>query len=280
MSADNTRVDTQEDRQFEEVENALRYERRKKEVKEKLMKTVTEYYTDARAKFFGYDDESAAKRKELKMTETRLQWSISEDRPRSVGDFPAELYGRYAELIDEYLDYQIESARKDVASGNGAGSHWTFYVGLGASSASEVYFSRYFGTWMGKNYKIYDQRWGGNGSVGGKHKFARRISDKFSSVGKSAGILGMIMTGFDYHYKRITGYELLIEGASGAISTLGKIYGTAWGVGWESGRYITQQAWYQKAKFQLFYKWWQSQYGVPSYENRYMWDDFFENYKP
>jgi hypothetical protein len=245
------------------------------------MKTVTEYYTDARAKFFGYDDESTAKRKELKMAETRLQWSISEDRPHSVRDFPAELYGRYAELIDEYLDYQIESARKDVASGNGAGSHWTFYVGLGASSASEVYFSRYFGTWMGKNYKIYDQRWGGNGSVGGKHKFARRISTIFSSVGYAADFWGMYITWRDYEDGRMDLKHVLIEGASSAISAFGKIYGTAWGVGWESGRYITQQAWCQKAKFQLFYKWWQSQYGAPSYdENRYMWDYFFENYKP
>jgi hypothetical protein len=252
----------------------------KKEVKEKLLKTVKEYFTEARTKFFGYDEESNAKRKELKMTETRLQWSISEGHPRSVRDFPAGLYEQYAELIDEYLDYQIESAIKHGASGNSSGSHWTFYVGLGASSASEIYFSKYFGTWMGKNYKIYDQRWGGNGAVGGKHKFAQRISDKFSRVGRAAGFLGMYYTWRDYENKKMDLKHVLIEEASSAISTVGKIYGTAWGVGWESGRHITQQAWYQKAKFQLFYKWWQSQYGAPSYENRYMWDYFFENYKP
>jgi hypothetical protein len=32
---------------------------------------------------------------------------------------------------------------------------WTFYIGLGASAASEVYFSKNFGTWMGKNLNIY-----------------------------------------------------------------------------------------------------------------------------
>ena len=37
-----------------------------------------------------------------------------------------------------------------------------------------------------------------------------------------------------------------IETGSNVISTFGGIYGAAWGIGWESGRVITQIPWYRQ----------------------------------
>jgi hypothetical protein len=159
-------------------------------------------------------------------------------------------------------------------------TNWQFYAGLGASAASEVYFSNKFGTWMGKNFKVYDQNWGGNGYTGGKYKFAQSTSKLLSFAGKGAGIWGMLNTGIDYYQNEIGGSQFLIEEGSSAYSTFGGIYGAAWGIGWETGRYITKQSWYQRAKFQIYYNWWQIQHGKPSYRNRYDWEYFFNNYKP
>jgi hypothetical protein len=155
-----------------------------------------------------------------------------------------------------------------------------FYAGTSMSVASEVFYSQNLGTWMGKNGKFYNQSWGGNQYTGGQYKFAKGISDKLSIAGKVAGAAGIVNTVVDYAKGSVDGYQATLDLVSGAYSTYGGLVGAAWGVGWEAGRYVTQQSGYQKAKFQVFYNWWQLQYGKPSYENRYMWNYFFENYKP
>jgi hypothetical protein len=94
------------------------------------------------------------------------------------------------------------------------------------------------------------------------------------------GTVGIANTLIDYKKGDIDGYQSILELGSGGYSAYGGIYGAAWGVGWETGKYVSQQTWYQKAKFQFYYNWWQWQYGKPSYENRYMWEYFFNNYKP
>lgn len=62
------------------------------------------------------------------------------------------------------------------AAGQG-GPGWEAYAGAAASIASEMYYSKTFGTWMGKNFKMYKQVWGGNGVTGGKNKFGKTTSN-------------------------------------------------------------------------------------------------------
>ena len=42
----------------------------------------------------------------------------------------------------------------EETSGQG-GPGWEAYVGAAASTASEMYYSKTFGTWMGKDFKMY-----------------------------------------------------------------------------------------------------------------------------
>jgi RHS repeat-associated protein len=173
-------------------------------------------------------------------------------------------------------DQAIENARQV----NKAGDAWVFFTGLSASAASELYFSKNFGTWMGKNFRIYDQSWGGNGSTGGKNKYGKSTSNAFRVATYGIGAWNAYSINQQKVNGEIDDTQWILEEASNAYSTLGGIYGAAWSVGWETGRYTTQQSWYQRGKFQFFYYKWQLQYGVPSYENRYRWEYFFNNYKP
>jgi hypothetical protein len=63
----------------------------------------------------------------------------------------------------------------------GGGVDATEYVGGALGVGSEVMFSDKFGTWMGKDGKIRNQNWGGNGRTGGKFKFAGKIGKAFKN---------------------------------------------------------------------------------------------------
>jgi hypothetical protein len=292
--ADNTRVDTrQRDMKIREVENAIEYDRKRKEVKENIKRIVSDYYAGAKRKVFGFSQECIAKQKKLEADETFLMSAIEHDEPLPTGTFPLDLCLQHTQLINEFLEHRSIVVKRYDSSyeknynpsykrniNNDSGTPWTFFVGLGATAASEIYFSKDFGTWMGRKFKIYNQEWGGNQYTGGKKKFAKGISNKFSIAGKITGLGGMIIIFKDYKTEKIDGYQFIMEEASSAYSTFGGLYGAAWSVGWEAGRYVTQQIWYQKVKFQFFYNWWQRQYGVPSYGNRHIWVYFFENYQP
>ena len=56
----------------------------------------------------------------------------------------------------------------------GGGVDATEYVGGVLDVAGEVIFSDKFGTWMGKDGKIRNQNWGGNGRTGGKFNLQER----------------------------------------------------------------------------------------------------------
>ena len=48
------------------------------------------------------------------------------------------------------------------------------YLGAAATAGQELYYSKKYGTWMGKNFKLYKQSWGGNGITGGKINLPRK----------------------------------------------------------------------------------------------------------
>lgn len=153
-------------------------------------------------------------------------------------------------------------------------------AGAGSTAMSEMYYSKTYGTWMGKNYKIYSQTWGGNGYTGGKNKYGKKMSNYFRYLGYGVGAYSAA----NIHQKRINGdigwTEWTIEQGSNAFSTFGGQIGAAWGIGWELGRGIADSEMYQEWKFNLFYDMWERKYGKPSSSNEWIWNYFYKNYKP
>ncbi len=121
----------------------------------------------------------------------------------------------------------------------GGGGSWEAYSGVVTSIGSEMFYSKTYGIWMGKNFKMYKQTWGRNGFTGGKNKFGKTTSN--------------------------------------AIKWGGRVLG-AWNVGWELGRAITTIDAYQEFKFNFWYNRWESQVGPPSQSNEGAWYYFYQNY--
>ncbi len=167
-----------------------------------------------------------------------------------------------------------------LAYGVATGLGWEPIVGTAGAIASEMYFSKKYGTWMGKNFKIYQQSWGGNGATGGKNKFAKNTSNAIKWGGRALGAWSAYTINEQRRNGEVSNMQWGLEQSSNAYSTLGGIYGAAWGVGWELGRTITNEEWYQVAKFNFWYNRWESQVGPPSQSNETLWYYFYQNYRP
>lgn len=70
-----------------------------------------------------------------------------------------------------------------ITSDDGSAPDINFYVGAGAAVGEELMFSEKFGTWMGRDFKIRSQSWGGNGLTGGKFSFAKSSTKYFKFAG-------------------------------------------------------------------------------------------------
>ena len=166
------------------------------------------------------------------------------------------------------------------ASSQGGGPGWEAFVGAAGTAVSEMYYSEKYGTWMGKNFKMYKQTWGGNGFTGGKNKFGKTTSNAIKWGGRALGAWNAYSIQSDYAAGEMGTGWMLAEQGTNAFSTLGGIYGAAWGVGWELGRGVTNMGWYQEAKFNFWYNRWENQVGAPSQSNEALWYYFYQNYKP
>jgi RHS repeat-associated protein len=169
-------------------------------------------------------------------------------------------------------------ALSESAPAGQGGPGWEAYVGAAASTASEMYYSKTFGTWMGKNFKMYKQTWGGNGVTGGKNKFGKTTSNAIKWGGRALGAWNSYSIQRDYAAGEMGTGWMMAEQGTNAVSIFGGIYGAAWGVGWELGRAITTLDAYQEFKFNFWYNRMENAIGPPSPLNEGMWYDFFNNY--
>lgn len=108
-------------------------------------------------------------------------------------------------------------------------------AGIALGVSQQMMFSKKFESWMGKDWKIRSQNWGGNQYTGGKFKYAR-------SVSKVLGRLGYVMSAYSvYNTERmyskglITTKQRNVAQCVNAISAI-PVYGTAFGIGWELGQ--------------------------------------------
>ena len=103
----------------------------------------------------------------------------------------------------------------------------SFYVGNGMFATSELLFSKDLDTWMGKDWKIRSQQWGGNQYTGGKYKFANKWAKPFRYGSTALGFYDLYSTFEQYRKKEIPPEIAIGDAAFGA----GAIYGGFWG-GW------------------------------------------------
>ncbi|MEA4974539.1 MAG: hypothetical protein VB046_02270 [Paludibacter sp.] len=154
------------------------------------------------------------------------------------------------------------------------------FAGLSATTASEIFYSDFFGTWMGKDFKfrtIHGRTGNGNQHVGGKYKFGKAMSNVFKWVNWGVtGYNAIDLIKQRYIDETINDYQFVSEETSNGLSVI-PIWGTVWGAGWEIGRSITYTSWYQKSTFQYWYNQAIKQWGVPSEYNHLLWDQWLEN---
>lgn len=119
-------------------------------------------------------------------------------------------------------------------------------TGLGtAFTAAEIKMYNPNNWYSLKQLKTYGQNFNGNSATGGKISMAKRVSTGFKIGGYSLGAYNATTTFMDYRNGKIGIQSLITEQASNAYSTFGGMYGAAWGVGWEGGRWITKREFYQ-----------------------------------
>ncbi|MEX0313660.1 MAG: RHS repeat domain-containing protein, partial [Allomuricauda sp.] len=97
--------------------------------------------------------------------------------------------------------------------------------------------------WLGRNLKFYDANWGGNGTTGGKNKFAAKWSKSLGSVGTVLGIYGAYSTYEDYQNDKLSGAGAAYIGATD-VGGLRNIHGAAYSFGTSGGRAIVESDWY------------------------------------
>ena len=156
---------------------------------------------------------------------------------------------------------------------------WQWFAGLSASAAAEVFYSDFFQTWMGKDFKFrttIGRKSNGNQHTGGKYKFGKATSNVFKKINWGIGLYNMYDLENQHNDGKIDDYQFVSEETSNAVSTFGGVIGMAWGIGWELGRAITYAEWYQKQKFEFWYNQNVKHWGAPSEYNRILWDEWLE----
>lgn len=153
-----------------------------------------------------------------------------------------------------------------------------FFTGLSASVASEVFYSNFFHTWLGKDFKFrttIGRKGNGNQYSGGKYKFGKKVSDIFQFGGYIVSGYSAVDLYFEKKNDEINNYQFFSE----EISSLGSnvpLYGTAWSIGWEGGRAITYTSLYQKLTFMFWYNQGVKRWGAPNDLNHVLWDEWLQ----
>ena len=181
---------------------------------------------------------------------------------------------------NQFAPYQNQSApyQNQFVPQEGKAPGWEIYAGTLTTIGNELYYSETYGTWMGKNFKIYKQNWGGNGITGGKNKFAKATANRIAWAGNVLGFWNAAVIEIERRNGEISNTQSILEQGTNAFSTLGGIPGLAWAIGWELGRFTTGMEWYQESTYRYWYNHWEKRYRKPSESNEYFWNYFYENY--
>jgi hypothetical protein len=220
---DNTRVDTQRlDAQINNVEKQIAFERRKKDVKERLYKVTEQYFSLKKAQSF--PDQQLLKN--IQTRESLLFWTIAnEKQPLTASAFPYELYAKETQLINEFVKIRSVTANPENSKEEPSEIDFNFYIGTSLTVVSELFYSRDLNTWMGKIFKFYNQAWGGNQYTGGKFKFAENIAKPFKWGSNLLGVYGIISSIRDGVQGKIRPEEAILDTFFGSAALYSGFYG-------------------------------------------------------
>ena len=93
--------------------------------------------------------------------------------------------------------------------------------------------------------KLYSSGWGGGSAGQIKTYGTSKLTLGLNVAGKSLGLYNAYNINAQHSAGQIGSFQMFLEQGSNAYSTLGGIYGAAWGIGWEAGRAITNTSGYQ-----------------------------------
>ena len=191
----------------------------------------------------------------------------------AIGSLMQNPKNQFTPHQNQFAPYQNQFVPQE-----GKAPGWEIYAGTLTTIGNELYYSETYGTWMGKNFKIYKQNWGGNGITGGKNKFAKATANRIAWAGNALGIWNAVSIELERRKGEISNTQWVLEQGTNAYSTYGGIPGLAWGIGWELGRFMTGMEWYQEFVYRYWYNRWEKLYGKPSKYNETIWNYFYENY--
>ena len=187
------------------------------------------YFTDEQ--FFNQNQETTPYMRKDKKGNYFFTYNTIEDDEVVVNSLKLPKYERGFWWTDE------ESENLDIFNTIGRfSSHLGIFAGIG----NELMYSKTFGTWMGKDWKIRSQKWGGNGITGGKLKYAAKVSKYFKWLGYGTAFISAVNTEMMYDDSQISNKQRWISHCSTAISCI-PLYGTAWSIGWEAGQLVREQ---------------------------------------
>lgn len=96
------------------------------------------------------------------------------------------------------------------------------YGSIATGVSSQVKYSKYYGSWMGGNYKFNSTSWPGN-QYTGPRVLAKTTGNILSTTGVVLGVLNYGFIKESYNSGAMCDYEYNIEMASNTISTFGGI---------------------------------------------------------
>ena len=187
------------------------------------------HFTDEQ--FFNQNSETTPYARKDTKGNYYFTYNTIEDNAVVVNSLQLPKYGRSFWETDEEPD------NLDIFNTIGRfSSHLGIFTGIG----NELMYSKTFGTWMGKDWRIRSQKWGGNGITGGKLKYAAKVSKYFKWLGYGTTLISATNTEIMYRNSLISNKQRWISHCSTAISCI-PLYGTAWSIGWEAGQMVREQ---------------------------------------
>jgi RHS repeat-associated protein len=126
----------------------------------------------------------------------------------------------------------------------------TFIFSSISDGSEQVMFSNSFNTWMGKDFKIRSQNWGGNGATGGKISFSRSNAKGLDIFGKTLGYYGLWNSLSDGINGKTNVLQTGANAASDLFGIYGGIFGASWSFGWEAGKLWGPSKWGRPKPYQ------------------------------
>jgi len=238
------------------------------EIKKNLIKRIKEYKGWGKSKHPIYGIEVDSPRGRDYGREYNTLFKLIEEGALTLDKVPNDLYfsslkrdfDKYFEIFLPYHLYVQRKARLgEPLVADGEKGITLAIISGSLSVGSDILYDQKTGQWYSpKQGKYYGSKFYGN-QYTPKQKTITKGAKWMDKGGKFLGGINAVNTIIDWRNDKISTGWFIAEEASNAFSTLGGVYGAAWGIGWELGRLVTEQDWYNEMKEQWLYERWRKE---------------------